>query len=655
MKKLHDELQSTIGLVREVEKTPAASAEAALKLSGDRREKLLAHFKTPRPQESFWIRPMKLPALLPVLAVIVIVAVLAGMSLSVLSGAKRKSMGKAGDFEFMSSMKSSSKEETSAATPAPAAPTVVTVATAPVLAAPPAPIVLPAAEPTVAVGGVNASGGEHIAAIGGISGSTQSFYRNVNGLRADSTPATVTEIVAKSKPADSLVQDGKLLYEMGKLEESKDKLNKALAKNPNDAAAAYYLALDDQAASTRDQNSHQADVLLSLKQVEKQQEPSVSPASISGIASASGGAGGLRNQGGGGGGSSQSLSGFASTDFDAQKTQSAALPESIPLGHFPGASTADQPGQFALDKKYDAGEITKGASQLHSTEPASRARRGFSKVTPLPGLRAPAAATYDSPATLAMPDVPANQVLTSGLQQAQPNSTPVAGDIAGNDRSDLGMPASSFDQSKSVNIGNEMKLGSAHSLTDGATVDTFKTGLAQDDTDGLRYIFATNTVASNGMETLDINQALDRYAKLTGKTILRSSLPAAAPIEIQTAVSKETAIQAVQLALAKDNISLVAVGDNIIKAVPQNQANAAGGVPESTLVEIADNLKADKPVRRSPANAPVPQPEVLTTDNAFSTFSLNVSDVSFKLAEASLEKGQMPEAATIRSEEFINA
>ncbi|MBI4658257.1 MAG: von Willebrand factor type A domain-containing protein [Verrucomicrobia bacterium] len=55
------------------------------------------------------------------------------------------------------------------------------------------------------------------------------------------------------------------------------------------------------------------------------------------------------------------------------------------------------------------------------------------------------------------------------------------------------------------------------------------------------------------------------------------------------------------------------------------------------------------------ANAPVPQPEVQTKDNSFSTFSLNVSDVSFKLAAASLEKGAMPDPATVRSEEFINA
>ncbi len=54
-------------------------------------------------------------------------------------------------------------------------------------------------------------------------------------------------------------------------------------------------------------------------------------------------------------------------------------------------------------------------------------------------------------------------------------------------------------------------------------------------------------------------------------------------------------------------------------------------------------------------SSPIPQPEVSTANNAFSTFSLNVSDVSFKLAAAALEKGAMPDPAAVRSEEFINA
>ena len=63
----------------------------------------------------------------------------------------------------------------------------------------------------------------------------------------------------------------------------------------------------------------------------------------------------------------------------------------------------------------------------------------------------------------------------------------------------------------------------------------------------------------------------------------------------------------------------------------------------------------DVPLQNAPEPPPIPQPEILTSTNAFSTFSMNVSDVSFKLAEASLQKGRMPDAASIRSEEFINA
>jgi len=83
---------------------------------------------------------------------------------------------------------------------------------------------------------------------------------------------------------------------------------------------------------------------------------------------------------------------------------------------------------------------------------------------------------------------------------------------------------------------------------------------------------------------------------------------------------------------------------------------------QAKVDEIAQELNvsraasdADTALPKPTIPPPVPQPEILTRENAFSTFSLNVSDVSFKLAAASLEKGQMPEPASIRSEEFINA
>ena len=84
--------------------------------------------------------------------------------------------------------------------------------------------------------------------------------------------------------------------------------------------------------------------------------------------------------------------------------------------------------------------------------------------------------------------------------------------------------------------------------------------------------------------------------------------------------------------------------DKLVKADVANLTKAQQKVTEQDL-----------PVNRPPASAPEPQPEVQTRDNGFSTFSLNVSDVAFKLAAASLEKGVMPEVATVRSEEFINA
>src|SRR6185437_7700383 len=74
-----------------------------------------------------------------------------------------------------------------------------------------------------------------------------------------------------------------------------------------------------------------------------------------------------------------------------------------------------------------------------------------------------------------------------------------------------------------------------------------------------------------------------------------------------------------------------------------------------TLIPPETNSQTDAALPKPAVPPPTPQPEIQTRTNAFSTFSLNVSDVSFKLAAASLEKGQMPEPASIRSEEFINA
>lgn len=74
------------------------------------------------------------------------------------------------------------------------------------------------------------------------------------------------------------------------------------------------------------------------------------------------------------------------------------------------------------------------------------------------------------------------------------------------------------------------------------------------------------------------------------------------------------------------------------------------------LQKEAKPTQDDAPVAKlTPPTAPIPQPEIPTNANPFSTFSLNVTDVAFKLAAASLESSKMPEAASVRTEEFINA
>lgn len=86
--------------------------------------------------------------------------------------------------------------------------------------------------------------------------------------------------------------------------------------------------------------------------------------------------------------------------------------------------------------------------------------------------------------------------------------------------------------------------------------------------------------------------------------------------------------------------------------------NIPGQTAASTATRVGAQVvkkEEDKAAAAPQPPAPPPLPEIETREQPFSTFSMNVSDVSFKLAAASLEKGVLPDPGTIRSEEFVNA
>ena len=87
---------------------------------------------------------------------------------------------------------------------------------------------------------------------------------------------------------------------------------------------------------------------------------------------------------------------------------------------------------------------------------------------------------------------------------------------------------------------------------------------------------------------------------------------------------------------------------------------AAFDAEKKYVADVHWNLKGikERPVDAEPARKRKQLQqldELVATQDPFSTFSLHVSDVSFKLAAAALAAGQLPDASKIRVEEFVNA
>lgn len=134
-------------------------------------------------------------------------------------------------------------------------------------------------------------------------------------------------------------------------------------------------------------------------------------------------------------------------------------------------------------------------------------------------------------------------------------------------------------------------------------------------------------------------------------------------LDEETASLKET-LRA-QLALAEGNLAkLKVLGDEKTGEALERSIDSTDYLKAKSELENAQNklkeLKQQLAITKaatpaSPKPAPVPTDETVAAAEPFSTFSLHVSDASFKLAKAALDRGERLSADQIRPEEFYNA
>ncbi|HZF01409.1 MAG TPA: secretin N-terminal domain-containing protein [Methylomirabilota bacterium] len=88
-------------------------------------------------------------------------------------------------------------------------------------------------------------------------------------------------------------------------------------------------------------------------------------------------------------------------------------------------------------------------------------------------------------------------------------------------------------------------------------------------------------------EGVDVNQVLEVYAKLVGRTLLRANI-SSPPIILttQSPLTKSEAIQALQAVLALNGISVINISDKFVKVVPTSDAAGAGAALDTT--DMAD-------------------------------------------------------------------
>ncbi|HEY5232724.1 MAG TPA: von Willebrand factor type A domain-containing protein [Verrucomicrobiae bacterium] len=761
---LHDRLKLTVGFVREVAAHPAEAVPAQtepLKLSGEKREKLLAHFKTVRP--IIFLPPLppkrrQFISLLEIAAVLTIVAVLAAMLLPALSSAKRKAQNiSAMNLAKERALQNQEDQNSMSVLRAKAAANTLDLAipkTSFAATATP-PSASPSDESERRVAGLEA----HFQNANP-SGAQGALTQNVGDAWKNQTkivlPAGGNEDKGLAAASPAPPELSSMDFSGGAVASDRNAYAVHLDfASPTEVTEALQKTFPSGNNSPGGVSQPQSDVLITRQQ---QMNSSSSSSTASGNANgnsggnpftarfgeldgnggARGGAGAGGFGGGGRGGSSAGPVGnwqtrstvtFSPSPVEklrisgsARELENSTLSGEVAVNDT-GAQPSDDNGRFyASTKSYSDADQKSKEPMLGDSPAAGRlfqngpANKGFYDDNYSTTANRPAPGVGGSSPSLTVPASAANplsafpgntasgggassdsdQFITSGLRNS-PERAPVFDTTAGTRV--LG------DNTITYNYGN---------LVGTSKIDTgkFYSGQTMDVARGQLYLMATNKFENNGtIATTDagtlvqdgkllyeagnvdeseakVRQALkkdpnneaafyylnldeqarfdrDKRAQQTASQAALMPPPPVAQNSIQARLTDVGAQnQAVASSAAAPTVSPLPVAATPPPVVGEPKAKLGidlqGGTTVTVNLDRTANLPAsasaeDRPLPKTPSPAPIPQPEFLTGDNAFSTFSLNVSDVSFKLAAASLQKNVMPDAASIRSEEFINA